>query len=268
MRIEFSRKTLREEVRFSGVGIHSGEFSEVTVAPGDEGIWFSHAGKRLQARPANITDTSRSTSLGEVRMIEHLMSAFAAHGITDAEVNVSANELPILDGGALEYFAGLAHAGARELGQAAVRMFSRVNVQDGPQRIGISVGNGRWRYTFEREEAWPGEQTFEALLPNEFAEAIAPAKTFAFEDEIESLRKAGLGMGGSPENTLVIGRQGYLTAGRFTDEPPRHKLLDCIGDIYLSGVPIGSLNVAAERTGHKMNIEAAGRLVETCEWED
>ena len=203
-------------------------------------------------------------------MVEHLMSAFAGIAITDAEVEVEGEEMPILDGGSAEYLRGLRDAGTKETGRiSACRLFGRVNLQDGPQRIGISLGSGRWRYEFEREDCWPGKQEFEITLDEEtYAKEVALAKTFAFSDEIEALQEAGLGKGGSQENTLIIGPQGYLTESRFPDEAPRHKLLDCIGDLALSGIPMRFLNVVAERTGHKMNVQAAARLSEICEWED
>jgi UDP-3-O-acyl-N-acetylglucosamine deacetylase len=202
-------------------------------------------------------------------MVEHLMSAFSALGVTDASVEVDSEEMPILDGGSLSYYKAVRDAGAEDLGQSrCCKIFGRVNLQEGPQRIGISLGSGRWRYEFEREGCWPGLQVFEAQADEEYESEIAPARTFAFEDEIEMLQNAGLGRGGTEENTLVIGPQGYLTANRFQDEPPRHKLLDCIGDLYLSGIPPRFLNVVAERTGHKMNVEAAARLVEVCGWEE
>ncbi len=270
MRIEFPRRTLASEVVFSGVGIHSGEIARVTVRAGDNGIAFIRNTNQWQAKPENVTETTRSTTLGEIRMVEHLMSAFAAAEISDAKVEVEGEEMPILDGGAAQYLEGLQKAGVKEIGKcSACHLFGRVNLQDGPQRIGISVGTGRWRYEFERERCWPGQQEFEITLNEEtYANEVAPAKTFAFADEIEALRNAGLGKGGAPENTLVIGPQGYLTESRFPDEAPRHKLLDCIGDLALSGIPMRFLNVVAERTGHKMNVQAAARLSEICEWED
>jgi UDP-3-O-acyl-N-acetylglucosamine deacetylase len=82
------------------------------------------------------------------------------------------------------------------------------------------------------------------------------------------IRAAGLGKGGTEENTLVIGGDGYLTQSRFDDEPARHKLLDVIGDLMLAGIPARFLNVVAERSGHRLNVEAAVRLVEVSTWEE
>jgi UDP-3-O-[3-hydroxymyristoyl] N-acetylglucosamine deacetylase len=263
MTFEFERLTVATEVVFEGVGIHSGLLARAVVKEGCSGIAFNG----VRATPENVGETTRSTTLGSVRMVEHLMSALAATGITDAEVSLEGDEMPILDGGSLNYYEGLLGAGVRAIGASRGRVFGRVHLQEGAQRIAISAGTGRWRYEFEREGHWPGKQVFEGDVAADYASEIAPAKTLAFEDELTMLRAAGLGKGGTPENTLVIGSEGYLTENRFPDEPPRHKLLDCIGDLYLSGVPPRFLNVVAEKSGHKMNVEAARRLAEICAWE-
>jgi UDP-3-O-acyl-N-acetylglucosamine deacetylase len=190
--------------------------------------------------------------------------------ITAAEVEVTGREMPILDGSALEYLHGLQEAGTASVGKRrSVHLFSRVNVQgENDERIGISAGSGRWRFDWERAGSWPGALSTEAQMPDDYAEVVAPARTFCFEDELEMIRAAGLGKGGTEENTLVIGGDGYLTQSRFDDEPARHKLLDVIGDLMLAGIPARFLNVVAERSGHRLNVEAAVRLVEVSTWEE
>jgi UDP-3-O-acyl-N-acetylglucosamine deacetylase len=203
-------------------------------------------------------------------MIEHVMSSLACLEITDAEIEVDGPEMPILDGSAKEYFEGLAQVGSADLGQrSAVHLFSRVNVQgEGDSRIGISAGSGRWRYDWSGQGPWPGCLSCEFQVPDDYITEVAPARTFCYEAEIEMIKSAGLGKGGNEGNTLVLGADGYLTENRFTDEPPRHKLLDLIGDIALAGVPIRNLNVSAEQSGHALNVEAALRLSEVCKWEE
>lgn len=271
MTAEFERRTVAGDVRFEGPGIHSGEVGIAVVQPGDDGIAFTNGGSRLAATPGNVSDTSmRTTRLGAIGMIEHLMSAFGALEITDAEVEVTGPELPILDGSAMEYLCGLQSAGTVALGKRhRVHLFSRVNVHgEQDERIGISAGTGRWRFDWERNGHWPGLLSKEAQLPDDYADAVAAARTFCFEDELEAIRAAGLGKGGTEANTLVIGSDGYRTQSRFDDEPPRHKLLDLVGDLMLAGIPVRHLNVVAERSGHKLNVEAAARLVEVITWEE
>ncbi|MDQ2986090.1 MAG: UDP-3-O-acyl-N-acetylglucosamine deacetylase [Armatimonadota bacterium] len=253
------------------MGIHSGAPCTADVRPGNSGIVFIAAGERFSAEPKNVTDTAmRSTRLGPIGMVEHLMSAFGALEITDVEVEVVGPELPILDGSAKEYLCGLKDAGINRLGaRKSVHIFSRVNVQgENQERIGISAGTGRWRFDWQRDGHWPGQLSYEAQMPEDYPGEVAPARTFCHEDEIEKIRAAGLGKGGNEENTLVIGADGYLTESRFADEPPRHKLMDIIGDVMLAGIPARFLNVVAERSGHALNVEAAARLVEVCTWED
>jgi UDP-3-O-acyl-N-acetylglucosamine deacetylase len=270
LKFEFDRRTVASQAEFEGAGIFSGAVCRATVSPGAGGIAFILGANRTVAHPSTVTETSRSTSVGGVRMVEHLMSALAAHEITDAEIEVSAPEMPILGGGALEYFSGLKAAGTAKTGKtSAVGLFGRANLQEGLERIGISAGNGRWRYEFERDSYWPGKLVYEfAFEHSDYETEIAPAKTFAFVDEVRAMQKAGLVHGGSEKNTLVIGEDGYRTEHRFSDEPARHKILDCMGDLALAGVPLRFLNVVAERTGHRMNVEAARRLVEICKWEN
>jgi UDP-3-O-[3-hydroxymyristoyl] N-acetylglucosamine deacetylase len=271
MTVEFQRRTLAGEARFEGVGIHTGEQGVAIARPGEEGIVFIIEGKRVPAIPSNVSDTAlRTTRLAGVGMIEHIMSALGALEITDADIEVKGREMPILDGSASDYLQGLSAAGVAETGsKRSVHLFSRVNVQgENEERIGISAGQGRWKFDWERAGYWPGALCCEAQLPDDYQEHVASARTFCFEDELEAIRAAGLGKGGNEQNTLVIGSDRYLTQSRFDDEPPRHKLLDLIGDLMLAGIPARFLNVAAERSGHKLNVEAAARLAEVSQWEE
>jgi len=270
MTVEFDRRTLSGKAVFEGTGIHSGCACKAIVRPGSGGLAFTSGGHRVSAIPENVTDTTNTTRLGSMGMIEHLMSAFAALEITDAEVEVEGPELPILDGSAKEYLDGLQAAGIDALGaKRQVQIFSRVNVQgENDERIGISAGSGRWRFDWARPGYWPSELSFEAQLPEDFRGEIAPARTFCHESDIPMIQAVGLGKGGNEHNTLVIGEDGYRTEHRFEDEPARHKLLDLIGDLMLSRVPPRFLNVVGERSGHRLNVAASARLAEVCTWED
>jgi UDP-3-O-acyl-N-acetylglucosamine deacetylase len=213
--------------------------------------------------PENVTDTSRCTRLGEVSTVEHLMSALAGLGVTDAEVEVEGDELPAMDGCSLAFYQGVSAVGLSDLGEARVDgPFERVFHVDGDVKIAISSGNGHWRYEFECGERWPHSQHFEVLSLNNYADEVAPARTFAFEEEMEMIRKAGLGKGLDETTAFVIGASGYINQTRFDDEPARHKALDLIGDLYLSGVPPQLLNVVAQRSGHRTNVAAAAKLRE------
>jgi UDP-3-O-acyl-N-acetylglucosamine deacetylase len=259
----FVRRTPTDSVRFEGRGLHSGEPITVLVHPGAEGIAFRRGATRWAASPENVTDTSRCTRLGEVSTVEHLMSAFAGLGVTDAEVEVDGDELPAMDGCSLAFYQGVSAVGLSDLGEAKVDgPFERVFHVDGDVKIAISSGNGHWRYEFECGDRWPHSQHFEVLSLNKYADEIAPARTFAFEEEMEMVRKAGLGKGLDETTAFVIGSSGYVNKAKFDDEPARHKALDLIGDLYLSGVPPQLLNVVAQRSGHRTNVAAATKLKE------
>lgn len=261
MAIEFQRLTLEKSVEFGGLGLHSGEEVKVRIDPSDHGIVFHCGPESVIANPDNVTDTSRCTRLGGISTIEHLMSAFSALGITDASVILSKPEMPALGGNSIELFDGLASAGIDEIGKATLHLFERVFFIEDPIRIGISKGAGHWSFEFACDDRWPNSQTYEINLnKDEYRAQVAPARTFAFEEEIEPIRQAGLARGLDESSALILGKSGYINSPKFPDEPARHKLLDLMGDLYLSGVPAKLINVSAVRSGHRTNVEAAKRL--------
>lgn len=259
---EFTRTTVADEVRFSGHGLHSGAPVEIVVAPHENGIEFSAGSVRVRATPENVTDTTRCTCLGPVQTVEHLLSALAGLGVTDALIHVQGSELPALDGSSREYALAVAAIGTRALSAARIHgLFERCFAVSGEARVAIGAGTGHWRYDFECGERWPHSQTFEASLdPETYLGQVSGARTFAFEEEVAPLRAAGLGQGLDETSCLILGQEGYLNEPHWHDEPARHKLLDLIGDLSLAGVPVTLLNVVAVRSGHTLNVEAARRL--------
>lgn len=256
------RKTLAEAIVFEGLGLHSGVPVVATVHPGGAGIWFRCGSERVEAIPANVSDTRRCTRLGGIATIEHLMSALAGSEFTDAEVELTAPELPAMDGSALPFWTDLSAAAKAELGEVEKPdLFTRVFAQEGGASIGIALGTGRGRYEFQSDRDWPYEQSFETEdMLRDYGSQIAPARTTAFHHEIEMARQAGLGRGLDESSVLVLGPSGCVNAARFENELPRHKLLDLMGDLYLAGVPMRTLSIVGQRSGHRLNVEAASRL--------
>jgi len=256
------RLTVARDVVIEGRGLHSGAPSRVTIRPSGHGIHFIADGEAVEAKAENVTDTSRCTRLGHVSTVEHCLSALWGLGITDAAVEVAGGEMPGLDGSALAYVVALREAGVLGVGELHVDgPFSRVYHVEDQVKIAMAAGEGRWRYTYDLGDHFPGEQSYEAeLTPDLYAHEIASARTIVLEREIEPARQAGLGKGLEEGGVVAIGAAGYLTEVRFGDEPARHKLLDLIGDLALSGVPACLLNVTAERSGHRTNVEAAAKL--------
>jgi len=260
----YERKTVQQEVVLSGLGLHSGVPVTVRIYPGENGIAFRRGTDRVLARPENVTDTTRCTTLGPVATIEHLMSAFAGLEITDAEVEVDAPEMPGLDGSALPYVSSILGAGLAQIGSREIPdVYGRVFLVEDQIKIAVSKGSGHWKYVFAFNDRWPGSQSFES--PNataDYVNDIAPARTFVLAEEIPMIIQMGLGKGLDESTALILGIEGYKNEARFEDEPARHKLLDLMGDLYLSGVPIRHVNVVAERSGHRSNVKAAGMLAQ------
>ncbi len=261
----FARKTLARPVSLFGHGLHTGARVGVCVYPGGTGIWFRCGPERVRASVENVSGTERCTRLGGISTVEHVLSALAGLEITEAEIELTAPELPALDGSAKEYMDAVLDSGLETVGTAILEgPLESVDVQDESVRVVVSPGSGRWQYTFLAPERWPYEMVADVEdVVSEYAEQIAPARTWVFEDEIPALKARGLGRGLNEESLVQIGKDGYLSPPRFANEPARHKLLDVIGDLYLSGVPIRMLDVSAKCSGHRAHVEAARRLSES-----
>ncbi len=258
----FQRKTLARKVQLTGLGLHSGIPVTVAVHPSQDGIRFRLGSDRIQAIPENVSETTRCTRLGTVSTIEHIMSAFAGLEITDAEVELNAPELPGLDGSSQVYVEQFLEAGFELCGEEPVpSLYRRIFLQETHCNIAVAKGSGHWRYVYDAGSRWPGTQSFESgSVIRDYGKEIAPARTFALEEELPMIRQAGLGKGLDESSALLLGQEGYMNVARFPDEPARHKLLDLIGDLYLAGIPIGILSVVSEKSGHTANVKAAAML--------
>lgn len=259
----YRRKTLADVVRIEGLGLHTGVPVIVRIHPSEHGIAFRYR-ERTRARPENVTDTTRSTKVGEVGTVEHLMSAFAGMEITDAEVEVDAPELPGLDGTSKPYVDAFLHAGLADLDECVLPpLFKRIFVKEDTIEIAAAHGNGHWRYLYDLGSRWPGQQAYESAdVVASYRTDIAPSRTFAMAEEIPKLIEMGLAKGLDENSALILGIEGYKNEPYFPDEPARHKLLDLLGDLYLSGIPVRALNVVAERSGHRTNVKAAMLLAQ------
>ncbi|TDV57724.1 UDP-3-O-acyl-N-acetylglucosamine deacetylase [Actinophytocola oryzae] len=249
------RATVRAPVTMTGRGLHSGRPVTVTIHPGDDGIAFRCGGARVAATPAEVTDTRLRTALGHVATVEHLMSAFAGAGVTDAEVELTYPELPALDGSAAAFLAVLHPSPLTDTEIALPR--DEVVVETPEASIRVRRGSGVWSYTFEHG---PAVATFTCRLPRDYRDGVAPARTFAAAEQVPAMAAAGLGQGLDTSSVLLLTPDGYANPPRFPDEPARHKLLDLVGDLYLTGIPPGLLDVTASFGGHTANVRMAALL--------
>lgn len=261
-RILVPRRTLAQPVRLDGLGLHTGAPVEVALSPASEGVRFFHRDECVVATPDSVTDTTRSTTLGDVRTVEHLMSALSGLGITDIDIFLSAPELPAMDGSAGPFCEALSSGGIVELGLRQFILPDRGMVfEDGPVSITIAPGSGRWCYRWESAELWPFDRAIEVdLRASRYQQSVARARTFVRESELASLDERGLARGLDRSSTLIVGSNGCMTAVRMPDELVIHKILDLIGDLYLAGIPAEFLDVQARGSGHRTNVSAALEL--------
>lgn len=265
MESKYFQRTIANVVECSGIGVHSGKNVSLTIrpAPVNHGIRFSRVDLPnrpvVQARFNRIVDTSLATVIGAegfiVSTIEHLMSAFSGLGIDNALVEVDAYELPIMDGSAGPFARLLLQAGT--LTQDGQRCFfvvdEPIELKAGGKFVGIYPDEAfKVTCTIEYDHPLIQTQSYSlAINPTTYAGQIAGARTFGFLHEVEYMKKFGLAQGGSLDNAVVVDKNGVLNEGglRFADEFVRHKILDCIGDFSLLGLPILG-HVVAEKSGH------------------
>jgi len=268
MNPDYLQKTIDREVHCTGIGVHSGKKVHLGIkpAPVNHGIKFTRTDLLnrpcIPARFNKVVDTSLATVIGSdgfiVSTIEHVMASFSGMGIDNALVEVDAYELPIMDGSAGPFVRLLQSAGTRI--QEAPRYYFVIQQPLELREDGKFVGlypAPHFRITCTIEYAHPliQTQTRDLVITAErFAEEIADARTFGFLHEVEYMKKYGLAQGGSLENAVVIDTDKVLNEGglRFGDEFVRHKILDCIGDFSLLGLPIIG-HVVARRSGHAFN---------------
>lgn len=268
-------KTLKATVECTGVGLHSGQQVTVTLRPGDrqQGRYLVRTDLPNQPIiPASIEAVSQtllSTELavGEatVRTTEHLLAALVGLGIEAVRIEVDGPEIPLLDGSAAEWVKAIAQAEIIDLpgkNLSVPTVTEPLWIQEGDMFV-AALPSPELRFSYGIDFSYqPIGNQWHSWSPEteSFTEAIAPARTFGFADQIEQLKKAGLIQGGSLENALVCDHEKWLNPPlRFPNEPARHKLLDLIGDLSLLGtIPIA--HYLAYKASHKLHTQLAKAL--------
>lgn len=266
--------TLETAVSYTGIGLHSGREVHAVLkpAPADTGIVFVRTDlpgqPMIHAKAENVTSTLRATTVEEnglrVFTIEHLMSAFHAHRIDNAFVELDSEEPPVADGASLVFFELMAKAGVRKLEaecrEVIIDKVYRIDDEATSRFVMVVPYDGfRVSFTSLNPHKLIGVQYEDFHIDEEtYHKEIAPARTIAYEKEIAQLREMGLGLGGTLESVIVYNDDGWLNPLHFEDELVRHKILDVIGDLRLAGIIRG--HVIAAASGHALNTQLAKKI--------
>lgn len=272
------QRTLKNVIRATGVGLHTGEKVYLTLRPAapDSGIIFRRVDLdepvEIPATPENVGDTTLSTTLIKdgvrISTVEHLLSAMAGLGIDNAYVDLNAAEVPIMDGSAGPFVFLIQSAGIEE--QNAPKRFIRikksVKVEDGDKWVNFEPFDGfkvAFTIDFDHPAFKDGSQIAEVdFSTTSFVREVSRARTFGFMNQIEQLRANNLALGGSLDNAVVVDDYRVLNEDglRYVDEFVKHKILDSIGDLYLLGHSlIGSF--CGHKSGHALNNELLRALL-------
>jgi UDP-3-O-[3-hydroxymyristoyl] N-acetylglucosamine deacetylase len=268
-----AQRTLRRQISCAGIGLHSGHKVTLTLrpAPPDTGIVFrrTDVGVEIPATVKHVSAVHYATVLGKngatVETVEHLLAALVSVGVDNAVVELTHNEVPIMDGSAAPFLFLLHEAGIKRLSapRRYLKILRPLQITQSDKRIAIYPSDHfKVSYTISFDHPMLRHQSrTERITEQSFAESIASARTFGFLKDVELLRQNGLALGGSLENAIVIGDAGVLNALRFEDEFVRHKILDVVGDLALVGAPIIG-HVVAHRAGHALHTALASKLLE------
>lgn len=268
------QRTLKTLTRAVGVGLHSGQRVEITLRPAqpDTGIVFRRVDLPepvdIVVSALAVTDTRMASTISKgnarVLTVEHLMSACAGLGVDNLYVDITAEEVPILDGSAASFVFLLQSAGIelQDAPKRFIRLLSPVEVRQG------EGDNVKWallepyhgyRLSFEIDFSHPavdatGQRVLFDMSTGSYSKDIARARTFGFTKDVEMMRANGLALGGGLDNAIVMDDYKVLNAGglRYDDEFVKHKILDAMGDLYLLGKPLLA-SYSAFRSGHALN---------------
>lgn len=269
----YYQKTLKQGIECTGIGLHSGRKVTLRLLPAlpDTGIVFRRldkAGFEVSASSSGVQRLDFATTIGvgdvEIKTVEHLLGAFYGMGVDNAIVELDASEVPIMDGSAAPFVYLVREAGLinQNRSRRYLRVVKPLEVQERDKWIKVLPSDDlRVTYTIAFDHPLIHQQTL-TLPINEatFEDQIAPARTFGFMRDVEALRVRGLALGGSVDNAVVLGESKALNNDlRFVNEFVRHKILDVLGDLSLSGYFIKG-HVIVHKGGHRLHAEMAKLL--------
>ena len=264
--MSIAQTTLADSVSYSGIGLHAAQEVHMVMrpAPANTGIVFIRTDlpgqPSVRAHLSNVTNTMRATTLedGEAKVftVEHVLSALNGLQVDNCIVEMDSAEPPVADGSSLTFVKLIQKAGIQTLHEQRQEIVIQKQhlIQEEDKFIAVIPYDG-FRITFTSINPHPllGVQLFDAeITPDTYVKDVAFARTIAFTEELEMIRKLGLGKGGNLENTIVYDKTTCLSKLRSADELVRHKVLDVIGDISLLGKPLKG-HIIAVKSSHKLN---------------
>ena len=276
---EVWEKTIKKEISFSGIGLHSGQKVKINFLPAEAktGIVFRRLDlpgqPEIEVYPENVVATDRCTTLGRkfkggkivVKTVEHLMASIWYMGIDNLVIEIKGDEIPIMDGSARPFIETLKKVGVMNL-NISKNIFQpqkTIKVKETEKNFLVLLPYDGYKISFilDYDNQVIGTQfyDYEAGSGSFFSE-VAQARTFGFKKNIEKLHEQGLALGGSLENVLLLDEQSPVNEPRFTNEPVKHKVLDLIGDMALNGFIQG--HIIAIRSGHSLNVQLAKKIKE------
>lgn len=266
--MKIGQRTLAKDVSASGIGLHSGKLVRMRLSPApiNTGIVFRRTDNPeavdIAVCPAAVTDTRLCTQVGEVKTgvgtVEHILSALFGLGIDNVIVEIDAPEIPIFDGSSAPFLYLIQSAGivTQEAPKKAIKVLRPVEIKDG-ERLARFTPDDHFSVTLEIDFSHPvipRQRKHFDVIGDLYTKDIARARTFCFQKDVEKMQSQGLALGGGLDNAIVISEFSILNPGdlRYPDEFLRHKVLDCIGDLYMAGhMIIGAFE--GKLTGHGMN---------------
>ena len=259
--------TINSEIRFKGIGLHSGKVSKMTLIPAgiNHGIWFKrvdiiNSNNMIEAIYSNVNDKPLCTQLENecgisVSTVEHLMASLAGCGIQNVLIELTSDEVPILDGSSKSFVEAILKSGIKKQSakQFAVKILSLVEINHQGAYASLSPAESlEMDFSIDFDEEAIGKQFKSLNMANgAFVRELSSSRTFCRKIDVDEMHARGLALGGSYDNAIVFDNGHVLTPGglRYYDEAVRHKMLDAVGDLTLAGMPIIGRYVGV-RSGH------------------
>ena len=262
-----NQNTLLKTIEFEGIGLHSGEKVKIALKPAavDTGIKFKIKNNIISATWKNAIVSQLCTRIklrdDDISTIEHLMAAISGLGITNLLIKINSNEVPILDGSSKEFVEKIKNIGIKnqKKSQKILKITKKIEYREKEKFICISPTEKKHLtidYTIDYKDQFIKKQSLKYIHSEINFLKIYMSRTFCLHGDLERIFSMGLAKGGSLDNAIVVSGKKILNQGglRYSDEFVRHKILDCVGDLYLAGCQIWG-NLVTYQGGHELNLK-------------